>query len=135
LRERQRACESALRSALFLGAAKLSEAAAERLPEVGVDACVVARFETPGDVKSAATLLFGFGRGARVGSRQPIELARLPLHPVLDHAGPIRVLMPIVARDQPSGAAVLSVTTSPDQRLEELRDFFCSLLETSRAVA
>lgn len=135
VREQQRACESALRSALFLGAAKLSEAAAERLPEVGVDACVLARFAAPGDVKSAATLLFGFGPGARVGSRQPIDLARLPLHPVFDHASQIRLLMPIVARDQASGAAVVSVTASPDQSLEELRDFFGSLLETSRAVA
>lgn len=135
LREGQRASESALRSALFSGAQKLSEAAAERGPEVGVDACVLASFATLGDPSSHATLLFGFGPGKRVSSRQPIEAPRLPLHPVFEHAGPLRVLMPIVTRGQASGAAVVSVTTGADHRLEELRDFFGSLLETSRAVA
>jgi hypothetical protein len=134
-REQQRLCEISLRSSLFQGPAKLSEAAAERFPELGVEACVAARFAKSGDPASQASLLFGFGPGARVASRQPVRLAELPLHSALGRAGSVRVLLPLVVRGKPSGVAVMAVSASPDHRIEELRDFLGTLLEISEAAA
>jgi DNA-binding LacI/PurR family transcriptional regulator len=134
-REQQRLCEVSLRSALFQGAAKLSEAAAERFPELGVEACVVLQFETSGDPASPAKLLFGFGPGARVSSRQTVRLAELPLHSVLGRAGSVRLLLPLVVRGKAGGVAVMAVSASPDHRIEELRDFLGTLLEISEAAA
>ncbi len=127
-RERQRHFEAAVRDSLFDGAAALSRVAAERLVEFGVDACLVATFDRPGDATGGGQLAFGFGPGGQVATATPLSLETLPQHPLLENAGRVLALMPLVAFDQALGVAVLALSKAPDQDLEELREFLGNTL-------
>jgi len=131
-RERQRAFQSAMRSALFTDAARLSQAAAETLPELGVDACVVAALERPDDAAGRARVLFGFSGRERVTEASPIELSRLPVHPLLAQGGRLQVVLPLVAFGQSIGAAVLTTSRAPDDELEHVREFLGTELDLLR---
>jgi DNA-binding LacI/PurR family transcriptional regulator len=131
-RERQRAFENALRSSLFSGSATLSQAAAETLPELGVDACVVAVLERPDDAAAGARLLFGFGLRHRVAEASPIEIGRLAVHPLREHGGSVLVLLPLVAFGQALGAAVVATARVPDDEFEQLREFLGTALDLLR---
>lgn len=132
LREIERTFEAALREVLFKGAPELSRVAAERLPDFGVDACVVASLDVPGDAKSSANVLFGFGPRGRVLASERCSLASLPLHTVFEGTGRVRVALPLVAFGVVVGAAVLSTSRPPDHELEELREFLGGALDTMR---
>jgi DNA-binding LacI/PurR family transcriptional regulator len=133
--ERRRVFEHAMRSALFSETAKLSQAAAETLPEIGVDACVVAALEQPDDVAGGARLVLGFGARDRILVAAPTQIGRLPVHPLLEHAGRALVLLPLVAAGQTLGAAVVATTRVPDDELEQLREFLGTALDMLRRVS
>ena len=128
-RERRRSFEKAVRSALFSDTLALSQAAADTLPELGVDACVVAALEHPDDVAGGARLLFGFGARDRIEVASPTRLNRLPAHPLLEHAGRLLVLLPLVAFGRNLGAAVVATSRVPDDELEQLREFLGMALD------
>jgi DNA-binding LacI/PurR family transcriptional regulator len=131
-RERRRAFESAMRSALFSGTGKLSRAAAETLPELGVDACVVAALEQPNDAAGGARVLFGFGAQERIVAGSLIELDRLPAHPLVGQDEGAVVLLPLVAFGQALGAAVVTTARVPDDELEHIREFLGTILDLWR---
>lgn len=134
VRERQRAFENAMRSALFSDTAELSQVAAETLPELGVDACVVAALEQPDNVAGGARLLFGFGARERIAVASPTQINRLPAHPLLEHGGRVLVLLPLVAFGRALGAAVVATSRVPDDELEQLREFLGMALDMLRRV-
>lgn len=131
-RERRSVFESAMRSALFSGSAQLSQAAAETLPELGVDACVVAALERPNDAAGPARVLFGFGARDRIADASPIQLSQLPAHPLLEPDGRMAVLLPLVAFGKALGAAVVTTARVPDDELEHVREFLGAELDLLR---
>jgi hypothetical protein len=131
-RERRRTFENTMRSALFSNTAELSQAAAETLPELGVDACVVAALDEPDDTAKGARLLFGFGGRDRISVTAPTQINRLPAHPLLGHGGRVRVLLPLVAFGRTLGAAVVTMARVPDDELEQLREFLGIALDMLR---
>ena len=133
-RERRRAFENAMRSALFSDTAKLSQAAAETLPELGVDACVVAALEQPDDATGGARLVCGFGARERIIEASPIQISRLPVHSLLEHGGRVLVLLPLVAFGHTLGVAVMATTRVPDDEIEQLREFLGTALDVLRRV-
>ncbi len=131
-RERRRALESALRTVQFSNTAQLSQVAAETLPDLGVEACVVAMLDQPDDVAGGARLLFGFGGRDRLLSDSPIQIGRLPADPLLQHAGRMLVLLPLVALGQTLGVAVVAMARVPDDELEQLRELLGTALDMHR---
>jgi hypothetical protein len=132
MREMERSFESALRSVLFAGAAELSRVASERLPDFGIDACVVAALAAPGDVKSTARVLFGFGPRGQLTSEEDTPLHLLPRHRLLDSTGRVSVALPLVAFGAALGAMVLTTTRPPDHELDDLAEFLGTALDTLR---
>jgi DNA-binding LacI/PurR family transcriptional regulator len=132
LREVQRTFESAIRDVLFSGPAELSRVAAERLPDFGVDACLVAAFERPGDSAGSANVLLGFGPRVHVSASETTPARLLPRHSVFDNAGRVLVALPLVAFGQALGLAIVSTSRVPDHTLEEVREFLSGALDTLR---
>lgn len=133
-REMERTFQSALRSALFSGPAELSRVAAERLPDFGIDACVVASLDEPGKLTGGARLTFGFGPGARIQAVEPAVLSLLPKHPLLENGGRAVVALPLEAGGQAVGVAVLCTNKTPEHELEWLREFLGAALRMLRRV-
>jgi DNA-binding LacI/PurR family transcriptional regulator len=134
-RELERTFQSALRSALFSGPAELSRVVAERLPDFGIDACVVVGFDEPGNTAGGARVLFGFGPGARILGGEPIQPALLPKHPLLENGGRALVALPLEAGGRAVGAAVVCSSKAPEHELEELREFLGTALDLRRRAA
>ena len=131
-RDRRRAFESAMRAARRSETAQLSQAAAETLPELGVEACVVASLEQPDDMAGKARLLFGFGARERIMSASPIQLNRLSSDPLLEHSGRVLVLLPLVASGHTLGVAVVAMARVPDDEVEQLREILGTALDMLR---
>jgi DNA-binding LacI/PurR family transcriptional regulator len=131
-REIERTFESSIRAVLFSGSADLSRVAAERLPDFGIDACVVAAFTEPGDPTSPARVLCGFGSRAQISGSEALPVRHLPRHPVFDNAGRVQVALPLVAFGQALGVAIVSTSRVPDHELEEVREFLGTALDTLR---
>ena len=131
-RELERTFQSALRSVLFSGPAELSRVVAERLPDFGIDACAVAALDEPGNPRSGAQLLFGFGPRARVLAVEPTLLSLLPQHPLLENGGRVIVALPLEAGGQALGLACVCATKAPEHELEELREFLSTALDLQR---
>lgn len=133
-RDRQRAFEHGVRSALFAEPARLSQVAAETLPEFGLEACVVAALERPSAPAAGARLVFGFGPRDRVLERTTLQLADLPRHPAFAHTGRMLVGLPLVAQGQSIGVALVA-TSKPDDAIEQLGEFLGAALDTWRRVS
>jgi DNA-binding LacI/PurR family transcriptional regulator len=131
-RELERTFQGALRSALFSGPAELSRVVAERLPDFGIDACVVVGLDEPGNAGGSARLLFGFGPGARVHAVEPALLPHVPRHPLLENGGRAIVSLPLEAGGQAVGVAVLCLTKAPEHELEGLREFLGTVVDLLR---
>jgi phosphoserine phosphatase RsbU/P len=131
-REVERTFESAVRAVLFSSTAELSRVAAERLPDFGVDACVVATFDRPGDSGGQARILFGFGPRTQLAESEVTPARLLLRHPVFDNAGRVQVALPLVAFGQALGIAIVSTSRVPDRDLEEVREFLGTSLDTLR---
>jgi len=131
-RELERTLQSALRAVLFAGPAELSRVAAERLPDLGIDACAVAGFEEPGNATGGARLLFGFGSGTQITASEPVVLALLPTHPLFENGGRTVVALPLEAAGRAVGVALVSLGKAPGHELEELREFLGTALDLLR---
>ncbi len=131
-RERQRNFERAMRSALLSDTARRSQAAAETLPELGVEACVVAALERPNDSAGRARVLFGFNARDRIAESSLMPFRRLPAHPMLEQSRRMVVALPLVAFGQALGAAVVTTTGAGDDALEHVREFLGTELDLLR---
>ena len=127
-RDRANAFQRALRTAMISGPAEVSRVCATALPEFGIEACVVAALSKPGDVKSDARVVIGFGPGGKLANAEPIALDALPSHELLERSGRTQVLLPILHRSQPLGAALVSVVSLDALFIEDLRDAFSAVL-------
>jgi sigma-B regulation protein RsbU (phosphoserine phosphatase) len=127
-RDRTHAFQRALRAAMISSATEVSRACAAALPEFGIEACVVAALTKPGDVKSEARAVIGFGPGGKLATSEPIALDALPSHELLERSGRTLMLVPILHRSQPLGAALISVVTLDAMFIEDLRDAFSAVL-------
>jgi hypothetical protein len=130
-RELERTFQAALRSAIFSGPAELSRVVAERLPDFGVDTCVVAGLDEPGKPSGGARLRFGFGPGARIPALEPVHLPTLPRHPLLQNGRAV-VALPLEAGGRPVGVAMLCTTKTPEHELEWLREFLGPVVDLLR---
>jgi len=131
-RERQRNFERAMRSALLADTARRSRAAAETLPELGVEACVVAALERPNDAAGQARVLFGFNARDRITEATLIPFDRLPAHPMLEQSRRLIVVLPLVAFGHALGAALVTTTGVGDDALEHVREFLGTELDLLR---
>lgn len=127
-RDRRALFHRALRSAMFASANDVSRVCAAALPRFGVEACVVAALTKPGDVGGEARVAFGFGPGGKLAVSEPIRLAALPSHELLERSGRTAVLFPIVLQAQPLGAALVSVGHLDGHLIEDLADAFAAVL-------
>lgn len=131
-RERQRNFERAMRSALLADTARRSRAAAETLPELGVEACVVAALERPNDAAGQARVLFGFNARDRITEATLVPFDRLPAHPMLEQSRRLIVVLPLVAFGHALGAALVTTTGVGDDALEHVREFLGTELDLLR---
>jgi hypothetical protein len=131
-RERQRAFEHGLRSVLFADAERRSALAAERLPDFGVEACVVAALARPDASGNDARLILGFGPRGRLTDETPTRLGMLPTHPLFANTGRTLVALPLTTSGQALGLTVVALSKAPDAELEALREFLSSVLDTLR---
>lgn len=127
-RDRSNAFQRALRGAMITGAAEVSRVCAAALPEFGIEACVVAALSQPGNVKSEARVVIGFGPGGKLASTEPIALDALPSHELLERSGRTQLLLPIVHGSEPRGVALISIVSLDSTFLEDLRDAFAAVL-------
>jgi hypothetical protein len=127
-RDRVHAFQRALRAAMISGFTEVSRVCAAAFPGFGIEACVVAALGRAGDVASEARVVIGFGPGGKIAANEPIALDALPSHELLERSGRTQMLLPIVYRSQPLGAALVSVVTLDAMFLEDLRDAFSTVL-------
>jgi DNA-binding LacI/PurR family transcriptional regulator len=131
-RELERTFQTALRSVLFSGPAELSRVVAERLPDFGIEACVVVGLDEPGNAAAGARLLFGFGPGERITLVEPTQLPSVPKHPLLQNGGRAVVALPLEAGGRAIGVALLCLASTPEHELEGLREFLGTALDLLR---
>lgn len=110
----------------FGGSSDLSRLAAERLPALGVDACVVAVFPTPGQPSAQARIAFGLGGGVERATSEIVPVQNLPRYVAFgSHA---QIVLPVVLGERPLGVAVLSVAAVDGSLFEDLRHLFGTML-------
>jgi DNA-binding LacI/PurR family transcriptional regulator len=126
--ERFRHFERRARAAILAHPQELSAIAADELPALGVEACVVAAFTRPDETGGPLRLLFGFGRGGTRARSESTSLRSLPLHPLLERASRALIVLPVTLETQPLGVAIVSVTHIDGTMLEDLRDFLATVL-------
>jgi hypothetical protein len=129
--ERFRRFERRARAAILARPQELSAIAAEELPALGIEACVVAAFTRPDETGGPLRVLFGFGRGGARARPESTSLRTLPLHPLLERASRALLVLPITLETNPLGVAIVSVTHIDGTMLEDLRDFLATVLGVS----
>jgi hypothetical protein len=118
-----------MQTLMFGDVKELSLVAAEELPALGVEACVVARLRPPDALGRDVEVLFGFGpQGQRVLPELQ-SLHALIAHAVFKNAGTALFALPITFLDQPLGVAVLSVAAADGPLHEELREVLSTVLK------
>lgn len=127
-RDRTNAFQRDLRAAMISGTTEVAKVCAAALPAFGIEACVVAALTKPGEVKSEARVVLGFGPGGKLATTEPIALDALPSHELLERSGRTQMLLPILYRSQPLGVALISVVTLDAMFIEDLRDAFSAVL-------
>jgi hypothetical protein len=127
--DRHRPFRRRMQTLMFGDVKELSLVAAEELPALGVEACVVARLRPPDALGRDVEVLFGFGpQGQRV--RPELQsLHALIAHAVFKNAGTALFALPITFLDQPLGVAVLSVAAADGPLHEELREVLSTVLK------
>ena len=129
--ERFKKFERRARAAMLAHPDALSAVAADELPALGIEACVVASFTRPDETGGPMRLLFGFGRGGARARSETLSLRALPVHPLLERASRALIVLPITLETKPLGVAVVSVTHIDGTLLEDLRDFLATVLGVS----
>lgn len=118
-------------STLFADPANLSHAAAEQLPQLGVEACAVARISDPSRADPDVKVQIGFGPGGRRAGGETIPLSSLVSHGLLARSARTRVLMPLIVSGEPVGVVMLAVSSLDGAMLEQLRDLFGVVLKVA----
>ena len=126
---RYRAFARTIKALMFGDLKGLSQAAAEQLPHFGIEACVVARLPTPGEVGLEVQVLFGFGPGGQRALPERHALLSLVSHAVLADVGSALFVLPITLQDQALGVVVLSVAKVDGAFLEDLRELLSTVLK------
>jgi hypothetical protein len=126
--ERFKRFERRARVAMLSRPGELSNVAAEELPALGIEACVVASFTRPDETGGPMRILFGFGRSGGRARTETTQLRQLPLHPLLERASRALVVLPVTLETKPLGVAVVSVSNVDGTLLEDLRDFMATVL-------
>jgi DNA-binding LacI/PurR family transcriptional regulator len=132
--ERFRRFERRARAAVLARPQELSAIAAEELPALGIEACVVAGFTRPDETGGPMRVLFGFGRGGTRALSESTSLRALPLHSLLERASRALIVLPVALETKPLGVAIVSVTHIDGQMLEDLRDFLATVLGVAALV-
>jgi hypothetical protein len=132
--ERFKKFERRARAAMLAHPDALSAVAADELPALGIEACVVASFTRPDETGGPMRLLFGFGRSGARARSETLSLRALPVHPLLERASRALIVLPITLETKPLGVAVVSVTHIDGTMLEDLRDFLATVLGVSALV-
>ena len=129
---RARALSRQVQEEMFGKAEAVSQALAEHLPALGVDACVVASLlkSEPGYL---GQVRFGFAPGKGHPDLEALPLGRLTEHPLVEGSRTL-FLLPIVLRGEALGIAAFSVTTQLAQSdlLEDLRELFATVLKVTQ---
>jgi DNA-binding LacI/PurR family transcriptional regulator len=123
--------ERRARLAVLDNTKELSAVAADELPGIGVDACVVAELGRTDDVTGPVKVLFGFGRSGARSRGEIIPFRALPLHPLLERSSRALVVLPVALETKPLGVAIVSVNQIDGAMLEDLRDFLGTVLGIS----
>lgn len=132
--ERFRAFAKHARSAMLGDPGALALAAAEELPRLGVEACLVAASTDPRAPSGEARVLFGFGPGGRRAAGELVELRNLPAHGLFHRSSRLRVLLPIVSDGRALGAALFALAAFDGTLLEDLGDLLGTVLRVSSLV-
>jgi len=112
--------------AMFQDGIHLGERLQQPLAALGVEGCVVAALDRPGDVQGEATVLFALGSGPP-SSGKKTALWALPQHPALHRIGRALLLLPLCVDQTPLGAAVLAVSNFDGALFEDLRAWFTTM--------
>jgi sigma-B regulation protein RsbU (phosphoserine phosphatase) len=129
---RVRRFESRVRGLMFESLAAVADAAAEELTKLGVDAALLAELSLSGDPNEPGRVVFGFGAAGRRAAGEEIAMRSLARHPLFERGGRALVLLPVVLDRQPLGALLLSVSYLDGMLLEDLREFFGTVLAISK---
>lgn len=123
--------EHAVHRAMFGDPTRLAAALQKPLFALGIDACVLAALDEPGNVEGEATVLLALGSGPP-RSGETTELWALPHHPVLHRMGRALVLLPVCIDQAPAGAAVVAPNRIDGRVLEDLRAWFETVVRVAR---
>jgi sigma-B regulation protein RsbU (phosphoserine phosphatase) len=116
---------------LFSDPHGLSQAAAEQLPALGVEACIVVRISDANRADPEVRVQLGFGPGGRRAAGETVALSTLSSHALLARSSRTRVLLPLVVNEEPVGAAMLAVSSVDGAMIEQLRDLFSVVLKVT----
>jgi len=127
--DRHRPFRRRMQTLMFGDVKELSLIAAEELPALGVEACVVARLRPSDALGRDVEVLFGFGpQGQRV-LPELHAFHSLIAYPVFKNAGTALFALPVTFMDQPLGVALLSVAAADGPLHEELREVLSTVLK------
>ncbi len=119
--------EHAAHRAMFRDSAQWGPILQPPLAALGVEACVVAALDRPGEVAGEASVLFAVGAGPpRFGEK--MVLWALPQHRSLHRMGRALLLLPLSVDEIPRGAAVMAVNRIDGALVEGLRAWFSTLV-------
>jgi hypothetical protein len=125
---RSRTLARVVEERMFESPAAVSQALAEHLPALGVEACLVVSILT--DQLGFGRVRFGFGPGKGHPEGEALPLIRLTEHPLVETSRTL-FLLPLVLGGEPLGVAAFSVTTqlARSDLLEDLRELFSIVLK------
>jgi hypothetical protein len=103
---------------------ELSDASAELLRPLGLEACVVAELVDPAHPKGKMVGRFGFGGGEQRVRDMPLDGETLFSHRLFDTSHQALVLLPLVNGHRPLGVALLAIAHLDGEMLVELRQLF-----------
>jgi sigma-B regulation protein RsbU (phosphoserine phosphatase) len=129
---RVRRFESRVRGLMFDSLSALADVAAEELPQLGIEAALLAELSPSGDPNAPGRVVFGFGAAGRRAAGEEIAMRSLAGHPLFARGGRALVLLPVVLDRHPLGALLLSVSSLDGVLFEDLREFFGTVLAISQ---
>lgn len=125
-----RALSQRVQERMFKSPTGVSEALAEYLPELGINACVVAALVDPGAPERTGQVCLGFAQDKGHPEQQVLPLLRLSEHSLVESARTL-FLMPIALGTEPLGVAAVSVTgqQTTSELFEDLRVLLATVLK------
>lgn len=129
--ERFRSFARHAQSVMLGNLGELSEASAELLRPLGLEACVVAELVDPARPKGTLIGRFGFGAADQRVRDLVLESETLLSHPLFDTSHQALVLLPLVNGDRPIGIALVAIAHLDGEMLVELRQLFEMVLRVN----